>query len=342
MNWNFSLSYSALLLTSSLFSSSCFALETTDVITAIDGDTDDNFGWSVSLDGNTAIVGAYLHDNIDVDNNGSIDTHDGEPINNSGAAYIYINDGTGNWTQQAKLNAYSSLNDLDNTTNNRINVGPDNLPQRDAWFGYSVGISGDIAVVGSPYFDLAAETATLQVDSDSDGVIDSEDAFPEDPSEFLDSDNDGIGNFADTDDDNNNIADVDTDSDGIIDPFDIFPLNPGEYIDTDNDGVGNNTDNDDDGDGVLDINDAFPLDKTKDTNVGDTQDILDAGMIYIFERNGTSWNLVYRFTIEKSRVANGDLYGSSVAIHNNTIVIGALSQGRSGDVFIVYKDTTED
>ncbi|MEK9824433.1 MAG: hypothetical protein VW840_19900, partial [Gammaproteobacteria bacterium] len=38
-------------------------------------------------------------------------------------------------------------------------------------------------------------------DSDLDGVGDSSDAFPQDPTEQVDSDGDGIGNNADTDDD---------------------------------------------------------------------------------------------------------------------------------------------
>lgn len=57
----------------------------------------------------------------------------------------------------------------------------------------------------------------LDSDSDRDGVRDSEDAFPQDPDETLDSDGDGIGNNADEDDDN----------DGVIDTEDQFPLDPG-------------------------------------------------------------------------------------------------------------------
>jgi len=48
-------------------------------------------------------------------------------------------------------------------------------------------------------------------DSDNDGVNDVDDAFPNDPTEWLDSDGDGIGDNADTDDDN----------DGVTDPVDV-------------------------------------------------------------------------------------------------------------------------
>lgn len=52
------------------------------------------------------------------------------------------------------------------------------------------------------------------IDSDGDGVFDTEDAFPLDPTETIDTDNDGIGNNADTDDDN----------DGVADSADAYPL----------------------------------------------------------------------------------------------------------------------
>ncbi|WP_228290820.1 cytochrome c peroxidase [Shewanella cyperi] len=86
-------------------------------------------------------------------------------------------------------------------------------------------------------------------DTDADGAPDDEDAFPFNPAEWLDTDNDGIGNNGDSDDDN----------DGVPDATDAFPLNAAEWLDTDNDGIGNNGDSDDDNDGVTDNEDAFPL-----------------------------------------------------------------------------------
>jgi Bacterial TSP3 repeat len=55
------------------------------------------------------------------------------------------------------------------------------------------------------------------VDSDHDGVPDAQDAFPTDPTEWLDTDNDGTGNHADTDDD----------GDGMPDEWEVkYGLNP--------------------------------------------------------------------------------------------------------------------
>ena len=46
-------------------------------------------------------------------------------------------------------------------------------------------------------------------DRDGDGVPDDQDAFPDDPNEWLDTDEDGIGNNADPDDDNDGVLDID-------------------------------------------------------------------------------------------------------------------------------------
>lgn len=112
--------------------------------------------------------------------------------------------------------------------------------------------------------------SSIVFDSDLDGAPNSEDAFPLDPTETLDTDNDGIGDNADTDDD----------GDGVDDDLDYFPLNASETLDTDFDDIGNNADTDDDGDGVDDGQDAFPLDasETVDTDrdgIGNNADMDD-------------------------------------------------------------------
>jgi len=61
---------------------------------------------------------------------------------------------------------------------------------------------------------------TSDSDSDGDGVNDGNDAFPNDPNEWLDTDGDGIGNNADTDDD----------GDGVDDSSDAFPLDASKSI----------------------------------------------------------------------------------------------------------------
>jgi hypothetical protein len=91
-------------------------------LTATDGAADDNFGISVALSGDTAIVGAELDD---VGDNA-----------NQGSAYIFTRSGT-TWTQQAQLTATGG-------------EGGDK-------FGISVAISGDTAIVGAPDSRRAAK-----------------------------------------------------------------------------------------------------------------------------------------------------------------------------------------
>ncbi|MEW6993555.1 collagenase [Colwelliaceae bacterium MEBiC 14330] len=128
------------------------------------------------------------------------------------------------------------------------------------------------------------------LDSDGDGVIDSQDAFPFDPTETLDSDGDGVGDNADAfpfdstetkDTDGDGIGDnadstpngeVDSDGDGYLDHVDAFPNDATEWADSDSDGFGDNSDAfpnnaaewlDSDGDGRGDNGDAFPSDPTE-------------------------------------------------------------------------------
>lgn len=112
------------------------------------------------------------------------------------------------------------------------------------------GTTTDAGKLADGSINSDAKPAEVSIDRDKDGVINSKDAFPNDPQESIDTDKDGIGNNADPDDDN----------DGVPDVVDAFPLDPSETVDTDQDGVGNNADDDDDGDGVVDAEDDFPLD----------------------------------------------------------------------------------
>ena len=79
-------------------------------LTASDGAANDEFGYSVAVDGNTAVVGAYGNDGL------------------KGAAYVLTRQ-SGAWNQVAKLTAF------DGAANDE--------------FGYSVAVDGDTVVVGT-------------------------------------------------------------------------------------------------------------------------------------------------------------------------------------------------
>jgi hypothetical protein len=84
---------------------------------ASDGNGFDLFGDSVALSGNTALVGAWAND---------------DSGHSSGSAYIFTRSGS-TWSQQAKLTAADSA--------------------ADDFFGHSVALSGDTALVGAPFDD---------------------------------------------------------------------------------------------------------------------------------------------------------------------------------------------
>jgi len=97
-------------------------------IQASDKEARDYFGRAVSIssDGNTVIVGAYLEDTDGFD---------------AGAAYIFVRSSGGLWTEQAKVQASDK--------------------QQSDWFGLSVSISGDgnTALVGASLEDTGGTDA---------------------------------------------------------------------------------------------------------------------------------------------------------------------------------------
>ncbi|HYL06525.1 MAG TPA: FG-GAP repeat protein, partial [Thermoanaerobaculia bacterium] len=82
-------------------------------LTPAEGAAGDAFGASVSISGDSIVVGAPFDDDAG---------------NTSGSAYVFVRSGT-TWSQQQKLTP--------------------NDPAPDTLFGFSVAISGDTAVVGS-------------------------------------------------------------------------------------------------------------------------------------------------------------------------------------------------
>jgi gliding motility-associated-like protein len=107
----------------------------------------------------------------------------------------------------------------------------------------TIQIIDGLLICGSPPVPLP-----ISSDADNDGVINSLDAFPNDPTEWTDSDSDGIGNNLDTDDDDDGFLDTIEIIAGT-DPIDVlnFPL------DTDADGIIDLIDQDDDNDGFDDL-----------------------------------------------------------------------------------------
>jgi nucleoside-specific outer membrane channel protein Tsx len=95
-------------------------------LTASDGAAGDQFGYSVSVSGSTALVGSSLHPNSSSSGFGP------------GAAYVFAQSGT-MWSQQAKLTASDGA------------AGDQ--------FGYSVSVSGSTALVGAAFHQVGPHIA---------------------------------------------------------------------------------------------------------------------------------------------------------------------------------------
>ncbi|MBN2447885.1 MAG: hypothetical protein JXO22_14225 [Phycisphaerae bacterium] len=145
-------------------------------LTASDATVFASFGIAVAIDGDTAIIGAiYDNDGVDI----------------YGAAYAFTRDGSGTWSQQAKLTpsnfmawtaygiavaidgdtalvgavddrdgasshgaAYAFTRDGDGTWSQQARLTAADAAHHDR-FGSSVAIAGDRAVIGSPFDDDA-------------------------------------------------------------------------------------------------------------------------------------------------------------------------------------------
>ncbi len=219
-------------------------------LTASDAATGDNFGGSVALSDDTAVIGARFDDHA-----GGAD---------AGSTYVFLRSG-GVWTEQQKLTttdaatgdsfgrsvalsgetavvgAYSddeaSGTDAGSayvfTRTGTVWTEQAKLTPSDAaasdFFGASVSVSGDTAAVGA-YFE------------DHDGGTDAGSAYA-----FAlgcDRDGDGVPDFADNCPMVQNPGQEDTESDGVADACDNCPMsaNPGQQ-DGDSDGVGDLCDN---------------------------------------------------------------------------------------------------
>ncbi|HJM45171.1 MAG TPA: hypothetical protein QF644_04405 [Candidatus Poseidoniaceae archaeon] len=112
---------------------------------------------------------------------------------------------------------------------------------------YPLGVN---AIADTVYGGLLAvsdkNVHLLDFDSDIDGVPDTKDAFPYDPTQSQDIDGDGCGDDSEGNNPDYFIDDpfecIDSDQDGYGDNGDDFPNNINEWKDSDDDGYGDNSD----------------------------------------------------------------------------------------------------
>ena len=176
----------------------------------------------------------------------------------------------------------------------------------------------------SPYF------IPVNPDIDGDGVLNEDDAFPEDPTEWNDTDSDGIGDNSDPDIDNDGVPNqfdqdstnvsllTDADSDGLSDSLELaLGLNPDEF---------NTMTEDSDLDGFSDLYEAFAgSDPSEISSVPNS-----LGYFESFENEDAAlMNQTFEFTstgathgiygaLKPSNEANGPAFSLDLNLHMNT------------------------
>jgi hypothetical protein len=257
----------------------------TTKLSATDGETDSYFGCSVAIDGEYAIIGAYGDDN------------------NMGSVYIYKRSAE-SWSQEAKLTASDST--------------------IDSYFGCSVAIDGEYAVIGaygddsnmgSAYIFNRTGVSWSQVTklTSLDGT--SNDFFGSSVS--IDGEYVVIG--AKGDDDNG-------DKSGSAY---VFKRTGTNWSQEDKLNALDGTANDVFGSSVS-INGEYTI-------VGAYGDDSNMGSAYIFKRTGTSWSQEAKLTALDGET--DDCFGNSVLIDGEYVVIGAFSDDNNMGSAYIFKRT---
>ena len=260
-------------------------------IVATDKNSGDRFGISVAIDGSYAIVGAKDADPGD--------------IGGAGSAYIFERDTDGSWNQIKKI------------------VATDRQPSD--YFGISVAISGNYAIVGSYYEDPGnigeAGSAYIFERNTSGNWSQKQKIVADDKQTY-----DYFGNSV-----------AISENYAIVGAYGEDPGNIGEagsaYIfERDTDGSWNQikkivaTDkNSGDRFGIsVAIDGSYAIVGAKDADPGD---IGGAGSAYIFERDTDgSWNQIKKIVATDKN--SGDSFGISVAISGTYAIVGADAESR--------------
>ena len=253
-------------------------------LTASDGTAGDSFGWSVSISGDTAIVGSF---------------RDSDNGSESGSAYIFVRSGT-TWTEQQKLTA------SDGTASD--------------WFGRSVSISGDTAIVGahslSAYVFVRSGTSWTQQQklTASDGVAVG-DSFG--ASVSISGDTAIVGAYGDDDKGTNSGSAY------------VFVRSRTSWIQQQKLTASDGTAGDSFGWSVSISGDTAIVGSYRDSDNGS-----ESGSAYIFVRSGTTWTEQQKLTASDGAV--DDWFGRSVSISGDTAIVAAYS----GSAYVFVRSGT--
>ena len=228
----------------------------------------DQFGYSVAISGNTLVVGAPGEDS-----NGSgvnPNTQGDNPATDSGAAYVFLRTGS-SWAQQAYLKASNpDANDL---------------------FGWSVGVSGDTAVVGA--LREASNSTVINSGGSNNSAASAGAAYV----------------FHRTGSSWSQQAYLKASNTGANDELGWSVAISGDTIvvgapleDSNGTGVNSNTQN--------------------------NNQATDAGAAYVFTRSGAAWS--QQAYLKASNTGAEDAFGYAVSVNGDDIVVGAVSEDSNG------------
>ncbi|MCP4220167.1 MAG: hypothetical protein GY765_36385 [bacterium] len=259
---------------------------------AADGAYSDRAGFATDIDGNLAVIGAYLHDN--------------NRYNNDGAVYVYRFDGT-DWEYDGELTSPN--------------------PTHDDEFGFSVAVAGNYIVVGARYDDeneyssgaayvfekgpygWALKNQLIASDSDAGDFfgrsVASDGQYILVGAPGRDGENGNISNSGAV-----YVYSADTVGSGV--QFELFKIVPS--------------------DGEVDDEFGTSLDIDGDTAVigvrNDDDRGSNAGSTYVYQRVGDDWYKTAK--LYASDAAAGDKFGYSAHVSGDVIVVGAYLEDTKG------------
>ncbi len=235
-------------------------------------DTNDRFGFSVAISGDTLVVGADGEDSNATGINGG---QSNNSAGDAGAAYVFTRDGT-KWSQQAYLKASNS-------------DGND-------FFGHAVAISGDTLVVGANGEHSSATGVNGDENDNSAEGAGAAYVFTRSGTQWSQQ------------------AYLKASNNDILDQFGFSVTISGDTV-------------------VV----SADLEDSNATGInGDQSDnsLVGAGAAYVFTRSGTQWS--QQAYLKASNTGAGDDFGGAMAISGDTLLVGAYPEdsnatGTNGD-----------
>lgn len=264
-------------------------------LTASDAEIYGSFGYSVDISGDVAIVSSLY------------DYHHYVYESNSGAVYVFVRNGN-TWEESKKLTPSDGA--------------------AGKLFGKSVALSGDVAIVGSPYDNDAGDysgSAYVFVRNNEDIWEEKEKLIPNDADEG-DEFGSSVAISGDVAIAGSLFDDIDVEDSGSAY---IFVRNGDTWNQQAKLIASDASANDRFGNSVALSGDVAIIGSASDDTVGN-----DSGSAYIFVRNGDMWEENKKLTSSDTEAY--DNFGSSVSISGDVAIIGSPYDDNAGSAYIKY------